>query len=62
MSTVLEAIAARAAGAEVLAVSLVSNHAAGVSPHPLSAQEVLEAGRAAQPRLAALLAGLLDRL
>jgi purine-nucleoside phosphorylase len=62
MSTVLEAAAACAAGAEVLAVSLVSNHAAGVSAHPLSAQEVLDTGRAALPRLTSLLAGLLDRL
>jgi purine-nucleoside phosphorylase len=62
MSTVLEAVAARAAGAEVLGVSLVSNHAAGVSPHPLSAEDVLAAGRAALPRLATLLAGFLDRL
>ena len=62
MSTVLEATAALAAGAEVLGISLVSNHAAGVSPRPLSAQEVLDTGRAAQPRLAWLLAGFLDRL
>jgi purine-nucleoside phosphorylase len=62
MSTVLEAVAARAGGAGVLGVSLVSNHAAGVSPHPLSAEEVLTAGQAALPRLAALLAGFLDRL
>jgi purine-nucleoside phosphorylase len=62
MSTVLEAAAARAAGAEVLGISLVSNLAAGVSPVPLSAEDVLAAGRAAQPRLAALVAGVLDRL
>jgi purine-nucleoside phosphorylase len=62
MSTVLEATAARAAGADVLGISLVSNHAAGVSAHPLSGQEVLDAGRAAQPRLGTLLAGILDRL
>jgi purine-nucleoside phosphorylase len=62
MSTVLETIAGRAAGAEVLAVSLVSNLAAGVSPTPLSAEEVLTAGRAAVPRLTELLAGLLDRI
>jgi purine-nucleoside phosphorylase len=59
---VLEATAARAAGAEVLGISLVSNHAAGVSPHPLSAEEVLTAGRVALPRLAALLGGFVDRL
>lgn len=62
MSTVLEAIAARAEGARVLGVSLVSNLAAGVSPVPLSAEDVLAAGRAALPRLGALLAGVLDRL
>ena len=62
MSTVHEAVAARAAGAGVLGVSLVSNLAAGVSPTPLSAEEVLAAGRAALPRLTALLGGVLDRL
>jgi purine-nucleoside phosphorylase len=62
MSTVLEAAAAHAAGAAVLGVSLVSNLAAGVSPYPLSAEEVIAAGNAAQPRLTALLAGVLDRL
>ena len=45
-----------------LGVSLVSNLAAGVSPTPLSAEEVLAAGRAALPRLTALLGGVLDRL
>jgi purine-nucleoside phosphorylase len=62
MSTVHEAAAAHAAGAGVLGVSLVSNLAAGVSPTPLSAEEVLDAGRAALPRLTALLNGVLDLL
>jgi purine-nucleoside phosphorylase len=62
MSTVHEAAAARAAGAGVLGLSLVSNLAAGVSPAPLSAAEVLAAGRAALPRLTALVAGVLDQL
>ena len=62
MSTVHEAAAAHAAGAAVLGVSLVSTLAAGVSPTPLSADEVLAAGRAALPRLTALLTGVLDRL
>ncbi|CAM3969301.1 purine-nucleoside phosphorylase [Helcobacillus massiliensis] len=55
MSTVLETIAAREAGMEVLGMSLVTNLAAGISPEPLSHQEVIEAGRAAAPRLADLL-------
>ena len=55
MSTAFEAIEARRLGLEVLAVSLVTNLAAGVSPHPLDHKEVLEAGAAAAPKLAELL-------
>ena len=44
MSTVLEAIAARAEGVEVLALSLVTNLAAGLSGAPLNHLEVLGAG------------------
>ena len=46
MSTVHETIAARAAGAEVLGVSLVTNMAAGITGEPLSHVEVLAAGAA----------------
>lgn len=56
MSTTLEAIAARQAGLDVLGISLVTNAAAGISPHPLSHTEVLEAGRAAADRCGSLLA------
>lgn len=58
MSTTLETIAARELGAEVLGISLVTNLAAGISPTPLSHDEVLEAGREAAPRLRRLLAGI----
>jgi purine-nucleoside phosphorylase len=58
MSTTLETIAAREMGAEVLGISLVTNLAAGISPQPLSHEEVLEAGREAAPRLRRLLAGI----
>jgi purine-nucleoside phosphorylase len=58
MSTALETIAARELGAEVLGISLVTNLAAGISPLPLSHEEVLEAGREAAPRLRQLLAGI----
>ncbi len=57
MSTVLEAIAARHLGAEVLALSLVSNFAAGVGEGALSHREVLEAGQQAAASLGALLSG-----
>ena len=56
MSTALEAIAARHAGLEVLGLSLVTNLAAGIQQTPLSHQEVVEAGQAAGPRIAELLA------
>lgn len=59
MSTALEAIAARAAGLEVLGVSLVTNQAAGISGEPLDHAEVLEAGRGAARRMGQLLARVL---
>lgn len=62
MSTTLEAIAAHALGMEVLGISLVTNAAAGISPAPLSHEEVLEAGRAAADRCGRLLAQIVGRL
>jgi purine-nucleoside phosphorylase len=62
MSTAVEAIAARAAGLEVLGISLVTNAAAGVTGAPLSHAEVLEAGAAAAQRVGALLAEVVQRL
>jgi purine-nucleoside phosphorylase len=59
MSTVMETIAARHLGAEVLAISLVTNLAAGLSGEPLSHAEVIEAGRASASRMGTLLAGIL---
>lgn len=56
MSTALEAIAAREAGMEVLGLSLITNLAAGISSYPLSHQEVVDAGKAAEPVISALLA------
>ncbi len=55
MSTVLEAIAARWAGLELVGVSLVTNAGAGVTGQPLSHEEVLAAGEAAGPRFIALI-------
>ena len=62
MSTVLETIAAREAGVEVLGVSLVTNLAAGMSGEPLNHTEVLEAGRNAATRMGILLADVLRRM
>ena len=62
MSTVHETIAARAAGAQVLAVSLVTNPAAGMTGRPLSHDEVLEAGRQSATRMGSLLGGVIARV
>jgi purine-nucleoside phosphorylase len=64
MSTALEAIAARHLGAEVLAISLVTNLAAGVAPpggapQELDHAEVTATGQAAAARMGALLADIL---
>jgi purine-nucleoside phosphorylase len=62
MSTVHETIAARAEGAEVLGVSLVTNLAAGITGEPLSHAEVLAAGAASATRMGSLLADVIARL
>jgi purine-nucleoside phosphorylase len=62
MSTVLEAIAARHAGLEVLGISLATNLAAGISPVPLDGADVLAAGDAAAGRIGLLLRGILELL
>lgn len=61
MSTVLEVLAARAAGLRVVGCSLITNvHRPGGTPTDHA--EVLEAGQAAGPRLAAVLRALLPEL
>jgi len=62
MSTALEAIAARQAGMEILGMSLITNLAAGIQKTPLSHQEVIEAGRTAEPVISALLAQIVEAL
>ena len=60
MSTVLEAIAAREAGAaEVFGLSLVTNLAAGMTGEPLNHEEVLATGRASAVTMGDLLAELI---
>ncbi len=61
MSTVLEAIAARAVGLEILGLSLVTNAAAGLTGEALHHAEVLQAGQDAATRLSDLLARILEQ-
>lgn len=62
MSTVLEAIASREAGMEVLGISLVTNLAAGITGEPLNHEEVLEAGKAAASRMGELLGAIVPKI
>ncbi|MGY1735234.1 purine-nucleoside phosphorylase [Geodermatophilus sp. SYSU D00684] len=62
MSTALEAIAARAAGMEVLGLSMVTNAAAGITGEKLDHEEVLAAGKAAAGRLGEFLVEFIGRL
>jgi purine-nucleoside phosphorylase len=55
MSTVPEACLAHAAGLRVGALSCITNAAAGISPAPLSHEEVTEIGFRAMPRMRALI-------
>lgn len=62
MSTVMETIAAVHAGAEVLAISLVTNLAAGMGDTGLAHEDVLAVARASAVRMGDLLATVVQRL
>ena len=62
MSTVPEAIVANYLGMRVLAVSCVTNMAAGILPQKLSHEEVLETGQKVRATLVRFLKALLPRL
>jgi purine-nucleoside phosphorylase len=62
MSTALEAIAARAAGLEVVGLSLVTNPAAGTGEAELDHSEVLDVGRRSAAQLAEMIAALTPAL
>ncbi len=62
MSTVLETIVANHMGMRVLAISCVTNMAAGILPKKIDHEEVLETGRQVRDTLVRFLKALLPRL
>ena len=62
MSTVPEAIVARHCGMKVLAISCITNSAAGLSRAEIKHQEVMEVGERAGRKLSSLIIQLIPRL
>lgn len=62
MSTVPEAVFAKACGFRVAGLSLVTNFAAGISSKPLSHTEVIEAAERAKPMMRALIEDFITTL
>jgi purine-nucleoside phosphorylase len=62
MSTVPEVIALNQMGVRTLAVAIITNRAAGLSPKPLSHEEVLKTSQAACHNLARLISAALPAL
>jgi purine-nucleoside phosphorylase len=62
MSTVPEVIAAAHLGIRVLAISCVTNMAAGILDQPITAEEVIETGERVKADFVALLRALIQRM
>lgn len=62
MSTVAEVIAARHMGIKVLAISCVTNMAAGILDKPINHEEVLETGERVKGQFIALLRAVISRV
>jgi purine-nucleoside phosphorylase len=62
MSTVPEAVFAKACGLKVAGLSLVTNLAAGISLRPLAHEEVVAAGEAAKGLMRGFLDDFVSRL
>jgi purine-nucleoside phosphorylase len=62
MSTVPEVIVAKAIGMRAVAVSCITNHAAGISHDKLDHAEVLDVGRSVAAKFEALIKEFVKRL
>jgi purine-nucleoside phosphorylase len=58
MSTVPEAVAARHMGMRILAISCITNMAAGMLDQPLTHEEVMQTGKMVEKRFSALISGI----
>jgi purine-nucleoside phosphorylase len=62
MSTVPETVAANHLGIRVAGISCITNQAAGLSPHKLSHEEVMETSRQAAEKMKNLITTVVPRL
>jgi len=62
MSTVVEAIAANHMGMKICGISFVANLAAGISPNPLTHDEVQEAANQASPKFKKLVTEIVKKM
>ena len=62
MSTAVEAIAANHMGMKILGISCISNLAAGISPNPLTEEEVIEAGKMVKEKFTALVSEIIRQI
>ena len=62
MSTACEAVAANHMGMKIVGVSCISNLAAGISPNPLTEEEVIEAGKEVSKAFSALVTESIKRM
>src|SRR5439155_25264925 len=62
MSTVAETIVANHMGMKVLAISCVTNMAAGILPQKINHEEVLETGRLVRDKFVRLLRGVIPKM
>ncbi len=62
MSTACEAIAGNHMGMDIIGISCIANLAAGISPNPLTEEEVLEAGRKVAKKFTALVTEIISNV
>lgn len=62
MSTVSEALAARHMGLKVVGISCITNLAAGISPHPLTHEEVKETAKMVEAQFSQFLRSFVEGL